>query len=80
MIRVWWQMLYHTPTQTWEVTTVDLKDSQYQGAMKFIYTAIEALHQVSSGLRRRDEPPTLRRRLEEAEGLLKKAKRELRIG
>ena len=41
---------------------------------------IEALHQAISGTKRKEESRTLRRRIEECESFLKKAKRELRIG
>jgi hypothetical protein len=42
--------------------------------------AADALQHAMSGVKRQEEPRTLRRRIEEVEGLLKKAKRELRIG
>ena len=58
---------------------VELKDSQYQAAYKIINTAIEILHQAQSSLKRKEESSVLRRRIEEAEGVIKKAKRELRI-
>ena len=56
-----------------------LKDSQYQSAAKILASAIEALHQSISGLRRKEESPQLRRRIEEVEGIIKKAKRELKL-
>jgi translation initiation factor 2B subunit (eIF-2B alpha/beta/delta family) len=58
---------------------VELKDSQYQGAAKILNSAIEALHQAISALKRKEEASQLRRRIEEAEGIIKKAKRELRL-
>lgn len=58
---------------------VELKDSQYQAALKILGSAIEALHQAMSGIRRKEESMQLRRRIEEAEGIIKKAKRELKI-
>jgi translation initiation factor 2B subunit (eIF-2B alpha/beta/delta family) len=58
---------------------VELKDSQYQSAAKILASAIEALHQAISGLKRKEESTQLRRRIEEVEGILKKAKRELRL-
>lgn len=42
--------------------------------------AADALQHAMSGVKRQEEPRTLRRRIEEVESLLKKAKRELRIG
>jgi hypothetical protein len=59
---------------------VDLKPGQYQGALKLLGNAADALQHAMSGVKRQEEPRTLRRRIEEVEGLLKKAKRELRIG
>jgi hypothetical protein len=58
---------------------VEIKESQYQAAHKMLGSAIEALHQAQSGLKRKEESSTLRRRIEEAEWVIKKAKRELRI-
>jgi hypothetical protein len=58
---------------------VQLKDSQYQAALKILGNAIEALHQAMSGIRRKEESMQLRRRIEEAEGIIKKAKRELKL-
>jgi hypothetical protein len=59
---------------------VELKDSQYQAGMKFINSAIEALNQVSGAMRRKEESSQIRRRLDEVEGILKKIKREMRLG
>ena len=42
-------------------------------------SAIEALHQAQTGCKRKEESSQLRRRIEEAEGIIKKAKRELRL-
>ena len=57
----------------------EIKDSQYQAAIKILGSAIEALHQAQSGMKRKEESSQLRRRIEEAEGIIKKAKRELRL-
>ncbi len=59
---------------------MELKDSQYQAGTKFINSAIEALHQLSGGMRRKEEASQLRRRIDEVEGILKKVKREMRLG
>jgi hypothetical protein len=59
---------------------VELKDSQYQAAAKFVNSAIEALNQFNGGLKRKEESSQLRRRLDEVSGILKKIKRELRLG
>ncbi len=59
---------------------MELKPGQYQGALKLLGGASDALQQAMSGVKRQEEPRTLRRRIEEVESLLKKAKRELRIG
>jgi translation initiation factor 2B subunit (eIF-2B alpha/beta/delta family) len=58
---------------------VELKKTQYQAATQILTSAIEALHQAISGLKRQEEPSQLRRRIEEVEGIIKKAKRELRL-
>ena len=58
---------------------MELKDSQYQNAHKIFHSAIEALHQAQSGLKRKEESSQIRRRIEEVEGIIKKAKRELRL-
>ena len=63
-----------------EADTVELKDSQYQAGTKFINAAIEALNQVSGAMRRKEESSQIRRRLDEVEGILKKIKREMRLG
>jgi translation initiation factor 2B subunit (eIF-2B alpha/beta/delta family) len=59
---------------------LELKDSQYQSAAKMLNAAVEALQSAISGTKRKEEARTLRRRIEESESFLKKAKRELRIG
>jgi hypothetical protein len=59
---------------------VELKDGQYQAGIKMLTSAVEALHQAISGLKRKEETSQLRRRVEEAEFIIKRAKRELRIG
>ena len=59
---------------------VEIRDGQYQSAAKLLTSAIEALHQAISGMKRKEESSQLRRRVEEVEGIIKRAKRELRIG
>ncbi len=59
---------------------MEIKESQYQSAIKILGTAIEALYQAQSGMKRKEESSQLRRRIDEVEGLIKKAKMELRIG
>ena len=58
---------------------VELKENQYQSAIKILASAIEALHQAISGLKRKEESSQLRRRIEEVEGIIKRAKRELQL-
>lgn len=58
----------------------EIRDGQYQAAIKILGSAIEALHQAQTGCKRKEEASQLRRRIEEAEGIIKKAKRELRLG
>ncbi len=57
----------------------DLKPGQYQGGLRMLSAADGALQQALSGVRRHEEKSTLRRRIEEVEGFLKKAKRELNV-
>jgi len=58
---------------------VEIKDSQYQSATKILNSAIDALHQAITGIKRKEDSSQLRRRIEEAEGIIKRAKRELRV-
>jgi ppGpp synthetase/RelA/SpoT-type nucleotidyltranferase len=58
---------------------MELKDSQYRGGLKMLQGVESALQQAISGVRKKEEQATLRRRIEEVEALLKKAKRELRL-
>jgi hypothetical protein len=59
---------------------MELKQNQYQAAMKYVKSADEALMSVMTALKRQDEASRIRRGIEEAESLLKKVKSELRIG
>ena len=59
---------------------MELKDGQYQAALKLMNSAVDALQHAMSGVKRKEEGRTIRRRIEEVESFLKKAKRELRIG
>ena len=59
---------------------MDVKESQYQNALKYAKGAEDALQQLMTCLKRHDEPSRIRRVIEDAELLLKKAKRELRVG
>ncbi len=59
---------------------MDVKESQYQNALKYAKGAEDALQQLMTCLKRHDEPSRIRRVIEDAEVLLKKAKRELRVG
>ncbi|MEE9268828.1 MAG: hypothetical protein V3V49_01055 [Candidatus Krumholzibacteria bacterium] len=58
---------------------VELKAGEYQASLKMLSAADAALQHSMAGVRRHEEPSTLRRRIEEVEGFLKKAKRELRL-
>ena len=58
---------------------MELKDSQYESATKILTSAIEALHQAIASMKRKEESSQVRRRIEEVEGIIKKAKRELRL-
>jgi hypothetical protein len=59
---------------------VDIKEGQYQSALKYAKGAEDALQQLMTCLKRQDEPARVRRVIEEAESFLKKVKRELRVG
>ncbi|MGD8413837.1 MAG: hypothetical protein PVF33_06380 [Candidatus Latescibacterota bacterium] len=59
---------------------MEIKDGQYQAALKLMGNATDALNHAMSGVKRKEEARTIRRRIEEVESYLKKAKRELRIG
>jgi hypothetical protein len=59
---------------------MELKPSQYEGALRLLKTADEALLHVLSSVKRRDESSRIRRGIEEVESLLKKVKQELKIG
>jgi hypothetical protein len=59
---------------------MELKDSQYQGALRILKGVDDALQQLVSCVKRKDEAARIRRRVEEVEALLKKVKQEMRIG
>jgi len=60
--------------------SVELKDSQYAGAQRMLNSATTALQMAEAGVKRKEEPRSIGRKIEEVELFLKKAKRELRIG
>lgn len=59
---------------------MDVQNSQYENGLKYAKGAEEALQQLMTCLKRHDEPSRIRRVIEDAETLLKKVKRELRVG
>lgn len=59
---------------------MDLNDSQYQNGLRLAKGAEDAMQQVITSLRRHDEASRIRRGIEEVESMLKKVKRELRLG
>jgi len=59
---------------------MDLQESQYQNAIRLAKGAEDALQQLLTCLKRHDEPARIRRTIEDVEILLKKVKRELRVG
>ena len=59
---------------------MEVKDSQYDNGLKYAKGAEDALQQLITCLKRKDEPSRIRRVIEDAETLLKKVKRELRVG
>ena len=58
----------------------DLKPGQYQGGLKMLAAADAALQTAINTVKRQEETSTLRRRIEEVESFIKKAKQELKIG
>ncbi len=59
---------------------MDLNPNQYESALRFLKSANDAMSQVLSSCKRREEASRIRRRIEEVEAFLKKVKQELRIG
>ena len=59
---------------------MDLRDSQYQGALKFMRAADDALQHAISGAKNKKGGPMLGRTLDEITVLLRKAKKELGVG
>jgi hypothetical protein len=59
---------------------MDLQESQYQNGLRLAKGAEDALQQVITCLKRHDEATRIRRAIEDVESLLKKVKRELRVG
>ena len=59
---------------------MELKVGQYQAGLKMLAAADGALQQAMSGVRRHEETATLRRRIDDVEGFIKRAKRELHLG
>jgi hypothetical protein len=59
---------------------MELKQGQYDAASRLLKSADEALLSVLASVKRHDELARIRRGIEEAESLLKKVKKELRIG
>ncbi len=57
-----------------------LKAGQYQAGFKMLAAADGALQTAMNAVKRQEETGTLRRRIEEVESFIKKAKQELRIG
>ncbi len=59
---------------------MELHESQYQNALKLAKGAEDALQQLVTCLKRHDEPSRIRRVVEDVEVILKKVKREMRVG
>ncbi len=59
---------------------MDLSDSQYRSGLRLMKGAEVAVLSVVNNLKRQEEQSRLRRGIEEIETILKKVKRELRIG
>lgn len=59
---------------------VELRVGQYQAGFKMLTAADVALQHAISSVKRQEDSSALRRRIEEVESFLKKAKHELKIG
>ena len=59
---------------------MELKKGEYQAALRFLSGAEDAILQAMTGVRRREDNRKIGRAVDDAEALLKKAKRELRVG
>lgn len=59
---------------------MQLRDSQYQAAIKFLRAADDALQQTINAAKRKAEGPRLGRSIDEVTALLKKARKELGVG
>lgn len=58
---------------------MQLRDSQYQAALKYLRGADDALQQAINATKRKAEGPRLGRSIDEITVLLKKAKKELGV-
>ena len=58
---------------------MELRDNQYQNAIKFMRSADDTLLQAISGAKTKKAGPRLARMLDEVTVLLKKAKKELGV-
>ena len=56
-----------------------LKAGEYQAALKMLTAADAALQHALSGVRNKENSTTLRRRIEDVEGFIKKAKRAMKL-
>jgi hypothetical protein len=59
---------------------MELNAGDYQAGLRLVQGAVDSLQAVVTSLKRQDEASRIRRGIEEAEGILKKVKRQLRIG
>ncbi|MDP3909772.1 MAG: hypothetical protein Q8Q14_05230 [Gemmatimonadales bacterium] len=59
---------------------MELKAGDYSAGLRMVQGAVEALQAVVTSLKRQDDASRIRRGIEEAEFILKKVKRQLRIG
>jgi hypothetical protein len=58
---------------------MQLRDSQYQQALKFLRSADNTLQQLINVVKRKGEGPRIARSIDEVTVLLKKAKKELGV-
>jgi hypothetical protein len=59
---------------------LEIKDGQYENGLKYAKGAEDGLQQLMTCLKRRDDASRIRRVIEDVESLVKKVKRELRVG
>jgi len=58
----------------------ELRPGQYQGGLKMLIAAEAALQQAIASVRKQEDSASMRRRIDEVQTFIKKAKSELKLG